>query len=51
MEKSIDPVCGMSVEEEGSLKATYHGREYHFCSEQCRDEFQKNPELYVDNAA
>jgi Cu+-exporting ATPase len=51
MEKSIDPVCGMSVDDEGSLKATYHGHHYHFCSEQCREEFQKSPERYAETAA
>ena len=49
---AIDPVCQMQVDE---TKAEYHtslgGKTYFFCSEKCQEEFENNPEQYVNNAA
>ena len=43
-----DPVCGMTVDPLTSrLRATYLGRDYWFCGEGCRAEFEKNPERYL----
>src|SRR5919107_3749746 len=49
-----DPVCGMFVEEKpDSIRYNKDGREYHFCSKQCLDEFTqpekelKKLKLYV----
>lgn len=43
-----DPVCGMDVSLANSTdKLFYNGRTYVFCSSQCRDLFQKNPEVYL----
>ncbi len=50
-----DSVCGMNIDE-GSAKAAgyvkeYQGREYFFCSPQCRDEFIKAPQRYLSSTA
>jgi starch phosphorylase len=42
-----DPVCGMMVKEEKGLKSDYQGQIYYFCSEVCKELFEKNPERYV----
>ncbi|OGP77049.1 MAG: alpha-glucan phosphorylase [Deltaproteobacteria bacterium RBG_16_49_23] len=41
-----DPVCGMTVKEEG-LKSIHNGQAYYFCSEFCKNLFEKDPEKYV----
>lgn len=46
--KHIDPVCGMVVKEEGSLKFEYKDKIYYFCSEFCYKNFKENPEKYLD---
>ncbi|MCC6347817.1 MAG: YHS domain-containing protein [Nitrospirales bacterium] len=39
-----DPVCGMEVKEEDARYTnSYQGKEYRFCSEECREEFAGNP--------
>jgi YHS domain-containing protein len=42
-----DPVCGMEVSIRRSFRTTYKGRDYFFCSRQCLEEFQKNPEKFI----
>ncbi len=46
-----DPVCGMAVEEDGALIRSHDGRDYHFCSEGCRGEFDEDPAKFVGRAA
>lgn len=36
---AIDPVCGMSVEQEKSISLEWSGMTYYFCANGCRDEF------------
>ncbi len=44
---SIDPVCGMVVPEEHAVACTdYKGKHYCFCSEECKEEFDMDPEMY-----
>lgn len=44
----VDPVCGMSVDPAGAkYKVLYRGKVYYFCSSMCREEFLKNPDLYL----
>ena len=31
-----DPVCGMTVQEEGGLRLAYQGQTFFFCSELCK---------------
>ncbi len=51
MPMSIDPVCGMTVDETTGLKDSYRGHDYYFCSEECLHRFQSDPAAYVDQAA
>ena len=50
-ESSKDPVCGMYVDE-GKAKASgktgsYSKKIYYFCSDDCKQKFEKNPGLYL----
>jgi Cu+-exporting ATPase len=52
MAVSIDPVCGMSVEERSdALKTEIQGRAIYFCSEECKRTFEANPDHYLSQAA
>ena len=43
-----DPVCGMELEPEMAYSKTeYAGNTYYFCSQQCEENFKKNPEKYA----
>ncbi len=48
---SIDPVCGMTVDESTGLSAKFRGHEYYFCSEECLHRFESDPAAYVEQAA
>ena len=43
----IDPVCGVQVDEDEAVTATYEGENYYFCCSDCRDEFREAPEEYL----
>lgn len=44
----IDPVCGMTVTKAGMIEPTsWHGTEYYFCSNTCREKFIANPQHYL----
>lgn len=42
-----DPVCGKKVKAESPYTYEFHGKTYHFCSEDCRNDFSQNPRRYV----
>jgi Cu+-exporting ATPase len=43
-----DHVCDMDVDElSAAAQADYEGDTYFFCSDECRDKFVADPELYV----
>jgi YHS domain-containing protein len=43
-----DPVCGMDVEAaRGKYKTEHTGKTFWFCSENCRKEFESNPNKYT----
>lgn len=43
-----DPVCGMEVDERTAAgRSEYQGQAYYFCSEACKQQFDKEPEKYV----
>ncbi|MCX6751218.1 MAG: YHS domain-containing protein [Candidatus Nomurabacteria bacterium] len=42
----IDPVCGMKVSSD-LLKTDYQGESYFFCAEHCKEQFDKDPEIYI----
>ena len=48
-----DPVCGMTVDEKkkSEFQAQFEGRKYFFCSEECKKEFEDDPNGYVETAA
>jgi P-type Cu+ transporter len=49
---AIDPVCGMSVDETTApARTSYKGKTYYFCSEDCKESFDKNPDKYLKQAA
>ena len=45
-----DPVCGMEVEE-GKICSTHEGKKYCFCSNVCKESFEKDPGKYVKSGA
>jgi membrane fusion protein, copper/silver efflux system len=48
-ESAKDPVCGMQVDpaNAGDKKSNYGGTTYYFCSDGCKQRFDKNPEKFV----
>ena len=46
-----DPVCGMTIPQ-GRARATapHEGKTYYFCSQSCKEQFEKKPELYIPGA-
>jgi Cu+-exporting ATPase len=47
-----DPVCDMQVDEATSTILTdYKNKTFHFCSEECKEIFQTDPEPYAQKAA
>jgi YHS domain-containing protein len=49
---TTDPVCGMKVDDPNPQhQARYGGQRYSFCSQQCKNEFEQNPEEYAAAAA
>jgi Cu+-exporting ATPase len=47
---AIDPVCGMEVAEgQASGRSEYDGKAYYFCSVECQEEFEDDPESYLDD--
>jgi YHS domain-containing protein len=43
-----DPVCSMRIDEkEAAGKAEYQGKQYYFCSDVCRRQFEESPERYA----
>lgn len=43
-----DPVCKMEVHEKTAAAiSTYRGHTYHFCSEGCKEKFDRDPEKYT----
>jgi len=46
-----DPVCGMDVEAGAGYAKMHEGREYRFCSRQCLDKFDLEPQRYAKGGA
>jgi P-type Cu+ transporter len=43
-----DPVCGMQIEQDDAVATVEHeGKKYYFCSDDCREAFQEDPEDYA----
>ena len=44
-----DPVCDMEIDENSAAgRAQYEGQTYYFCTQSCKDEFELNPQQYVN---
>jgi len=46
--KHIDPVCDMEVKAEQGYGKMYQGSLYRFCSKNCLDKFDANPQHYLN---
>jgi len=44
---TIDPVCGMKVNDDSKYERTFRGAEYYFCSAHCLAKFGETPEDYM----
>lgn len=43
-----DPVCRMTVTtSETTLRSTHHSKSYYFCSQACKETFDKDPAKYT----
>ncbi len=43
-----DPVCGMELTyETAQARSEYDGQTYYFCSLDCKEQFDKDPEKYA----
>lgn len=46
-----DVVCGMEMDiDQVDSKSEFEGRQYYFCSDECRRKFENNPAQYVEEA-
>lgn len=47
-----DPVCGMQVDEKtAKAKSENSGKQVYFCSDQCKQKFDQNPQQYTRKSA
>jgi len=47
-EKAKDPVCGMDITVTDKTEhAEHQGLHYYFCSSECKQNFEKNPDKYL----
>jgi uncharacterized protein len=44
---ATDPVCGMKVDRSKAVRAAHAGRIHFFCSEDCRSQFEADPDGYT----
>jgi Cu+-exporting ATPase len=42
------PVSGEEISEENRVTHEYEGKTYNFCSQECIEEFENNPEEYIE---
>jgi P-type Cu+ transporter len=47
MTANIDPVCGMTVSPDTTLRHVHEGKTYLFCNPKCLAKFSANPEKYL----
>ena len=49
--KVVDPVCGMTVDPARTPHQAHHeGRDYHFCSANCRERFEARPKIFLEGS-
>jgi len=49
--KHTDPVCGMDVKMDQGYGKMHEGKLYRFCSRKCLDQFDADPEKYLQQVA
>jgi len=50
--EALDPVCGMEIERaKAEGRAEYAARPYFFCSRECQERFEADPEKYVPTSS
>ncbi len=48
MDMKKDLVCGMEVDPKTApAQTTYQGNTYYFCSTECKQDFDKDPQKYI----
>lgn len=45
--RTKDPVCRKDVTGKSTLCSTYGSKQYCFCSEQCKAEFERDPSAFA----
>lgn len=46
--KIVDPVCGMAMDEKDIFETSlYKGSLYYFCSKECKENFDRDPETLL----
>lgn len=48
VDNALDPVCEMATTDHLSDTIHYQGKVYGFCSKICKEEFEKNPENFIN---
>jgi Cu+-exporting ATPase len=52
VEDVVDPVCGMTINPSDAVgRFDYKGQTYYFCAESCLEQFQENPEHFLNPGA
>ena len=47
-----DPVCKMVIDEKDAAgTSVYKGKTYYFCAESCKEDFDKDPEKFLEEKA
>jgi putative ABC transport system ATP-binding protein len=47
---ALDPVCGMSVEQEKAITADWNRQTFYFCAKGCREDFLADPRRFLNTA-
>ena len=47
VEMAKDPICGMQVSESTSFTSDHMGQKFYFCSQNCKNTFDKDPMKYM----
>ena len=47
----VDPICGMTVEDDSPRRFAFDGETYYFCSDHCLKKFSANPAAYARKEA
>ena len=49
---TTDPVCGMKIDEKkAQFNTQFAGKNYSFCSQECKKEFESDPDRYANQVA